>query len=236
MYCPYVQKGKRRLRILLVDDHTLFREGMRYLLQGLDSSLTIDETDAVNDAIAMLSAQDFDLLLLDLKMPGYDGLDSLHAVKEAADSVPVVVLSGEDSPALIRQAIESGAMGFIPKSSSHDLLMQALKLVLAGGVYLPLNAISENNAQYSIEQPRPKAEPVPVENEFHGLTPRQLEVLHGVVKGKPNKLIARDLNVSEHTVKAHLSAVFRALGAKNRTDAVYQAARMRVVFSDGQLI
>lgn len=209
---------------------------MRYLLQGLDAGLTIAETDTVTDAVKLLSTQNFDLLLLDLKMPGYDGLDSLHAVKEAADAVPVVVLSGEDSSALIRQAIESGAMGFIPKSSSHDLLMQALKLVLAGGVYLPLSAISEDSAQYSVSQPEVKAETVPVETEFNGLTPRQLEVLHGVVKGKPNKLIARDLNVSEHTVKAHLSAVFRALGAKNRTDAVYQAARMRVVFSDGQLI
>lgn len=209
---------------------------MRYLLQGLDAGLTIEETDTVTDAVKMLSTQNFELLLLDLKMPGYDGLDSLHAVKEAADAVPVVVLSGEDSSALIRQSIESGAMGFIPKSSSHDLLMQALKLVLAGGVYLPLSAISEDSAHNSESQPVVKTEPVAVEAEFNGLTPRQLEVLHGVVKGKPNKLIARDLNVSEHTVKAHLSAVFRALGAKNRTDAVYQAARMRVVFSDGQLI
>lgn len=196
---------------------------MRYLLQGLDNSLVIDESDTIDYAIKLMAESDFDLLLLDLKMPGYDGLDSLHALKAAVTTVPVVVLSGEDSPALIRQAIESGAMGFIPKSSSHDLLIQALKLIVAGGVYLPVAAISKT--------PIEVIEPVAEEHEFTGLTPRQLEVLKGVVKGKPNKIIARELNVSEHTVKAHLSAVFRALGAKNRTDAVYQAARLQVVLT-----
>jgi len=156
-------------------------------------------------------------------MPGYEGLDSLHAIKLAGITVPVVVLSGEDSPTLIRQAIESGAMGFIPKSSSHEVLIQALKLIVAGGVYLPVNAISK--------APVEEVESVTEEPEFTGLTPRQLEVLQGVVKGKPNKVIARELDVSEHTVKAHLSAVFRALGAKNRTDAVYQAARLQVVLT-----
>lgn len=219
------------MKILLVDDHTLFREGMRYLLQDLDASLSIDETDTVNDAVAMLSKSDYQLLLLDLKMPGYNGLDSLSAVKESADDVPVVVLTGEESPQLIRQAIESGAMGFIPKSTSHEELMQALKLVLDGGVYLPRNAILETRKNITEQA----SNQCPVEKEFDGLTARQMEVLGGVVKGKPNKVIASDLNVSEHTVKAHLSAVFRALGAKNRTDAVYQAARMRIVFSDDTL-
>lgn len=211
------------MRILLIDDHTLFREGMRYLLQGLDKSLVIDETDTIKQALSAVAATEFDLLLLDLKMPGYEGLDSLHAIKLAGITVPVVVLSGEDSPTLIRQAIESGAMGFIPKSSSHEVLIQALKLIVAGGVYLPVNAISK--------APVEEVESVTEEPEFTGLTPRQLEVLQGVVKGKPNKVIARELDVSEHTVKAHLSAVFRALGAKNRTDAVYQAARLQVVLT-----
>jgi DNA-binding NarL/FixJ family response regulator len=128
-----------------------------------------------------------------------------------------VVLSGEDSAGVVRAAIEGGAMGFIPKSSTPEVLIQALRLVLARGVYLPpavLDAAAEPPAGTGGEAA------------LRGLTPRQIDVLRCVIQGKSNKVIARDLDVSEGTVKAHLSSVLRAFGARSRTEAVYAAAKL----------
>ena len=205
------------MNVLLIDDHVLFREGLKFLLRSLDAALEVDEAGDCAGALEHAARRGYDLVLLDLKMPGVAGLDALAALREAIPAAPLVVLSGEDSAGVVRAAIEGGAMGFIPKSSTPEVLIQALRLVLARGVYLPpavLDAAAEPPAGSGSEAA------------LRGLTPRQADVLRCVIQGKSNKVIARELDVSEGTVKAHLSSVLRAFGARSRTEAVYAAAKL----------
>jgi DNA-binding NarL/FixJ family response regulator len=208
----------KAVHILVVDDHALLRGGLRFLLRSLDATLEMDEAGDCMQALERVAARSYDLILLDLRMPGTAGLDALDALRAAAPATPLVVLSGEDDPQVVRAAIERGAMGFIPKSSTPELLVQALRLVLAHGVYLPPAVLLSVRSV-----PAPVA---PGEMLLPGLTPRQMDVLRCVIRGMPNKAIARELDVSEGTIKAHLTLVLRALGAQNRTEAVYAAAKL----------
>ena len=212
------------MNILLVDDHALLRGGMKFLLRSLDADLEMDEASDGNQALELVALRSYDLLLLDLKMPGLNGMDALTALHTAVPDTPLVVLSAEDDPGVVRAAIEGGAMGFIPKSSTPDVLIQALRLVLAQGVYLPSTALEATQPIPATASTSEQAEST--ENVLPGLTQRQMEVLRCVIRGKSNKAIARELEVSEGTVKAHLSAVFQALGAHNRTEVVYAAAKL----------
>ena len=213
------------MNILLIDDHPLLRGGMRYLLRSLDADLEMDEAANGAQALELVAARSYDLVLLDLRMPGLNGMDALAALRAAAPGTPLVVLSAEDDPAVVLAAIEGGAMGFIPKSSDPEVLIQALRLVLAQGVYLP-PAVLQAPQPSQARAPSSSTPGSPGEAMLPGLTPRQMDVLRCVIKGKQNKAIARELDVSEGTVKAHLSAVFLALGAHNRTEAVYAAAKL----------
>ena len=215
------------MKILLVDDHSLLRGGMRYLLRSLDAELEIDEASNCEEALERVAGRSYDLVLLDLKMPGLNGLDALAALREAAPGMPLVVLSGESDPGLIRGAIDGGAMGFIPKSSTPEVLIQALRLVIAHGVYLPPLVLDEEYTARASERAVPRT----ASSVLPGLTPRQMEVLRCVIRGQPNKVIARELDLSEGTVKAHLSAVFQTLGAHNRTEAVYAAAKLGLLLT-----
>ena len=211
------------MNILLIDDHPLLRGGLRYLLRGFDANVEIDEAGNAEEALERVAASRYDLLLLDLKLPGLSGMEALAALRAAAPDTPLVVLSAEEDPRAIRAAIEAGAMGFIPKSAAPEALIEALRTVLADNVYLPpaaLCAARGETAPTRAARSEARSRPPP------RLTPRQMDVLRGVIMGKSNKLIARELEVSEGTVKAHLSAVFLILGAHNRTEAVYAAARL----------
>ncbi len=212
------------MKILLVDDHALFREGLKHLLKSLDAELALDEADDCAGALTLSERSAYDLVLLDLKIPGVQGLDALEALRRTRPDTPVVVVSGEDDPRVIRAAIERGAMGFVPKASTPEIMIQALRLVLANGVYLPPGVV---------DLAIPNGAPLPEllrggqgEVRLPGLTPRQMDVLRCVIQGKANKVIARELDISEATVKAHLSSVLRALGVNNRTEAVYAAAKL----------
>ena len=211
------------MNILLIDDHPLLRGGMRYLLRSLDADLEMDEANDGTQALNLVAARTYDLVLLDLRMPGLNGMDALAALRAAIPGTPLVVLSAEEDPGVVRAAIDAGAMGFIPKSSTPEVLIQALRLVLAQGVYLPATVL---DAAYPASAPLSSADQKPGKGVLPGLTPRQMDVLRCIIKGKPNKVIARELDVSEGTVKAHLSAVFLALGVHNRTEAVYAAAKL----------
>jgi DNA-binding NarL/FixJ family response regulator len=212
------------MNILLIDDHALFREGLKFLLRSLDAALNVDEAGNCAKALEQAAARSYDLVLLDLKMPGVEGLDALAALREAIPAAPLVVLSGEDNPGVVRAAIERGAMGFIPKSSTPEVLIQALRLVLARGVYLPPAVL--NGGALASKPVSAGSHTAAGQTTLPGLTPRQMDVLRYVIQGKSNKIIARELDVSEGTVKAHLSSVLRALDARNRTEAVYAAAKL----------
>lgn len=209
------------MRILLVDDHALIREGMKFLLGDIDETIELDEAGNCDEALAHAAERAYDLVLLDLKMPGTQGMDALTLFREHHPDLPIVILSGEGTPHLVRETIESGCMGFIPKTSTPQVFAQALKLVLAGGVYLPPDVLEPSRLEdHSGGHTRSGA--------IVGLSHRQLQVLRCVIEGKPNKVIARELDVSEHTVKAHLSVVYRVLDVHNRTEAVYAAAKLGV--------
>ena len=209
------------LKILLVDDHELFREGIKLLLANLDDDVVFVEAHSCAAALSLPDGAGIDVILLDFHLPGIHGFEALRALRQRYEEPAIVVLSAEENPALIVQAIDEGAAGFIPKTSSHAVMMAALRLVLAGGTYLPPHAL------LGPATPPPATPQQPQGGDLLGeLTPRQVETLKLAMQGKSNKVIAREMDVSEATVKAHLSASFRALGVHNRTEAVFSAARL----------
>lgn len=206
------------MNVLLIDDHALFRSGMRYLLAELDRAIDVLEAGSVAQARAYVG-RPVDLVLLDLQMPDASGDSAIGEIRAAFEQATLVVVSGEDAPALVRRAIELGASGFVPKSSSPTLLPHVLRLVLAGGVYLPPHVLRDR----ALAAAPAGGATVP---RLDGLSERQTEVLMHVLRGRSNKVIAREMAVSESTVKAHLTVAYRVLGVGNRTEAVYAAARM----------
>lgn len=210
------------MKLLIVDDHTLFRSGLVHLLQSLEPSPSVVESADLATSMQQLDTHDdLDLVLLDLKLADSVGVDSLIALRKHKPEVPIVVLSGEQSPKVIRRCIELGAMGFVTKSATHEELLRAIELIVKGGVYLPGDVMRYSHTTAGT------AELSDVEL-LASLSDRQREVLTNLLQGKPNKTISSRMNISENTVKAHLSAIFRILGARNRTEAVYFAARAGV--------
>ena len=218
------------MKILLIDDHTLFREGMRLVLSQLEPDCDIVEASTCRAAIEVANTRDdFDVVLLDLNLPDMGGFEALSILREEHPHMPVVVLSASDDRATVLEALDRGAMGFIPKSSSSQVMMSALRLVLAKGVYIP-PAVLNSTVPASIPAlPGPPARPMQADD--LGLTERQMDVLGLMVQGKPNKLICRDLGLAEGTVKTHVTAVLRALGVSNRTQAVLAVSRLGLTFA-----
>jgi DNA-binding NarL/FixJ family response regulator len=215
------------MNILVVDDHPLYRSGVAYTLQmtGLDDVNAI-ECASLEAAFQRLDAGlQADLLLLDLQMPGYAGLDSVRAVRSRRPEVPVLVLSGSEDPAIVHDCIELGAFGFVSKSAGSDQFHAALTRVLSGGVYLPA-------ASLSVAEPASPAQQDAWSRLGARLTERQRQVLLGIVQGKPNKAIARDLGLSDTTVKSHVAHILDALVVSNRTEAVYALARAGISIRD----
>ncbi len=210
------------MKILIVDDHALFRSGMVHLLQSLSPTPEVVESESLGNAKAILSTvSDIDLVLLDLKLNDAVGVDSLLELRKQATDTTIVVLSGEQDPTVIHRCIDNGAMGFITKSATHDELLIAISRIVAGGVYLPRDAMnSKRAARFAGERSDVAL--------LASLSSRQREVLAYLLQGKPNKTISNNMDISQNTVKAHLSAIFRTLGARNRTEAVYFAARAGV--------
>jgi len=206
------------MKVLLIDDHVMFREGMKFLLSDLDETLELVEAGTLEAALSALEEHGADLILLDLMLPDTEGMAALRRIRADYAGIPLAVVSGVEDPAQIRELIEEGALGFVPKTSSSDVLIAALKLIIAGGVYLPPVALDYV----------PPAQPDATRGQSldEVLSSRQSAVLQKAIQGKPNKVIARELDIAEGTVKAHLSLAFRALGVNNRTEAVFAAAQL----------
>jgi DNA-binding NarL/FixJ family response regulator len=200
------------VKILLVDDHALFRAGLRMLLATLEEDIHCLEAATVAQALELVVQHpDLELCLLDLALKNELGFGVIQSIKDTAPQAAVIVVSGSEETATIRSCIDAGAMSFIPKSVTPQVLTHALRRVLTGAVYLPDQVVSA--LQSPLEQ--------------LALSPRQLQVLHGLSRGLPTKLIARELNLSEHTVKEYIGAVFQALGVHNRTEAVIKASQLQ---------
>ena len=226
---PISRSWGKRMKILVVDDHPLIREALRHILSDLDGSLDLLEAEDCAAGIGLADQHpDLDLILLDLSLPGSSDLSALELFRSRFPAIPVVVVSAHDEHNLVLGALDAGAMGFIPKTSSKDLMINALRLVLAGGVYVPPQALPSADAPSTQGNPRP-ARPgaaAPVTPSDLGLTERQVDVLELMLQGKPNKLICRALNLAEGTVKIHVTAILKALNASNRTQAVLTASRI----------
>jgi DNA-binding NarL/FixJ family response regulator len=209
------------MHILIVDDHPLFREGLKTLLTALEPAVRISDAGTVAEAIALSAADAPDLILLDMNLPGPSRLDALRQVKAANEAASVVVVSGDEDPVLIRKAVDEGAAGYIPKTTDASLTIQALRLVLANGIYLPRAALAAG-APASVPAASSKAGGPP---EFSG---RQLDVLKRMLQGKANKVIARELDIAEGTVKAHLWSIYQALGVSSRGQAMYRVHELHM--------
>jgi len=213
------------LRVLVVDDHPLIREALRQVLKALDPAIILVEAAGMPEALAAADENErLDLILLDLTLPGADGFEALHALRERHPSFPVVVLSATERAETVMQALDAGAMGFIPKTSSNEVLLGALRLVLSGGVYLPAEVLRHSPAPAIGSKSGPAGAEVGYRD--LGLTERQAEVLALVVQGKPNKIICRELNLAEGTVKIHVTAILKALGVASRTQAVIAVGKL----------
>ena len=214
------------MNILVVDDHPLYRSGVVHTLQNTGMAVNVVECAALDTAFQRLEdGLAVDLMILDLQMPGYQGIDSVRTVRSRWPEVPVLVLSGNEDPSVVRACIDLGACGFVPKSAPSDDFTAALSLVLSGGVYLPATSLS-------VGSPATRAQQDAWSRLGAHLTERQRQVLLGIVQGKPNKVIARDLGLSDTTVKSHVAHILDALVVSNRTEAVYALARAGLTMRD----
>jgi len=202
------------MKILLVDDHKLVRAGLVLVLKQMEDGIELLEAGTGRGAIELANATpDIDLILMDLDLPEGSGLEALTAIHAKNASVPVVILSAMEDQAMVARAMSLGARGFIPKTSSGDVMVNSLRLVLSGGICLPpgYGEAASGDAQ------------------MPNLTQRQTEVLRHMAQGNSNKEIARELGISENTVRVHISAIISALDATNRTEAAYSAMRLGLI-------
>ena len=210
------------LKLLVIEDHALVREGLVQVLRQLGPDVVLFEASDGDAGLSVLKRErDLDLVLLDLALPGVDGLTTLPLVRKRFPSVPIVVVSAYDDPHTIARVLKHGASGFVPKSYPTDKLLDALRDVLAGNIFQPEQGVPVNTES---ELP-----PLPLTSETSpaefGLTERQAEVLSRLSRGKTNRDIAQELGLSEGTVKIHITAIFKALGVSSRTQALIAVAR-----------
>jgi DNA-binding NarL/FixJ family response regulator len=228
------------MKVMLIDDHPLILSALQAVIEGLGSDTTVIGASSARAARAILKAEsDFDLVLLDLHLGDADGFEVLVEFRATYPALPVVVVSASDRGSDVIRAIDAGAMGFVPKRASNETLFEALHMVMSGGIYVPPMTMGSEPAA------KPEGDTVPsvlrvVRESTHdsgfqtgavplgglGLTPRQTDVLALLLKGQPNKLIARELNLSVETVKDHVAAVLRTLGVSSRTQAVLAVSQM----------
>jgi len=212
-------------KILIADDHPLFREAITNVIEKSFPGCETIETEDLDTALSITQDNDeLDLILLDLNMPGMNGLNGLITLRNEAPTIPVVIVSAEEDKQIVLQAITYGAVGFITKSSPREQMTEALTQILAGNVYLPSDIIRSTQPD-NRRASRKDDNQIPPEL-LSSLTRRQLLVLERMSKGESNKQIAYNLNIAETTVKAHVSAILRKLNVHNRIQAVLSAGNI----------
>lgn len=205
-------------QIVIIDDHPLFRDAMKGALASVLVNATVREASSLDDGIKILDDdRDCDLVLLDLKMPGVQGLSGLAFLRAQFPSVPVAIVSGQEEPAVIRRALALGASGFIPKSTPAEEMRKAVSSILEGEVWAPPVAKQLTDDEREVDD---------LSKRLATLTPQQVRVLMMLRAGLLNKQIAYELDVSEATVKAHVSAILLKLNVDSRTQAVIAASRI----------
>ena len=213
------------MKVLLVEDHVLFREGLRLLLGEIDPDVDVTGVSSQDQALEKLKGIDFDLVLLDLKLGQESGLDALAAIKQDYPDLPVVVLSGSEATRDVRDAIGTGASGYIVKASSQEVLKHSIRLVLTGETVVPLPAsYATETVGAASNSDSNAADGGSSQGRLSSLTIQEVKVLELIRVGMSNKEIGRELGVIEGTVKVHVKSILRKLGAKNRTAAAIMVA------------
>jgi len=211
------------MKILVVDDHSLITDALSVLFLDLDPAAEVLTTRTADGGMDLLEKNpDLDLVVLDLGMPGVSGTSLLESMVAHSPEMKILVLSGQQDPRNVMRVLQLGAAGFVPKSMASDTLLAAVKFVLSGGVYIPADLLEEVNRVAMIGTPERPREVSATRVE---LTERQEQVLHLLARGAPIKIICRELGLSEGTVKTHVTAIYRAFNANNRTEALLAARR-----------
>jgi len=218
-----INSDHQLMHVLIIDDHPLFREGLQFLLSGLAGELNFSDATSLED-VSDEQLENADLVLLDLTLGRLSGSDAFEQLRERSVSGKIVVISSNDDAGLIKDCIDSGAAGYIPKTSEPSVLIAALQLILSGGIYLPPEAFTESVAPV-MEQDNPETS----QTLLTLLTSRQRKALQLASSGLQNKNIASQMDISEGTVKLHLSAAYKALKVHNRTEAVYKLSKHKLV-------
>jgi DNA-binding NarL/FixJ family response regulator len=217
------------MKILLVDDHVLFREGMRYVLQQLQGGVSeIFEAGNFPDGLKLAGQHpELDLALLDLNMPGSEGPISVKFFNQSYPHIPVVVVSGEDGYGIMEKVMNYGAMGFVCKNSAVPVMLGALNLVLAGGIYTPPQLLQVRDVVNG--KAKRRAGQHNLRAEEHGLTNRQLQTLTHIASGLSNREIAEKMCLAEGTVKVHIATIFQVLCVSSRVGAVRAAEKLKLI-------
>jgi len=216
------------MKILLADDHALIRSGLRCELAALADAIDFVEAWTADTLLRMFEQhRDLDLALVDLTMPGMEGARTIAALRTQYPAVPLVVVSGLNDSRQVQEVLRAGAVGFIPKSAVGQLVLPAIRLVLAGGQYLPPQLMSTLDAQDTLAAaPETQIQKPADSSRVEALSPRQEEVFALMAKGLSNKMIARQLNISEGTVKSHIATIFDVLRVHNRVSAIAEARNL----------
>lgn len=210
------------MKVLVVDDHALIREALHSVLKQLNREAVVFAASNGQQAMYIVEEHpDISFILLDINLPDRDGFSVLRELRERYATIAVVILSSSDDQDTVKRAFKLGALGFIPKTTEREVILNAIKLVFSGGVYIPSQMLEETRS------PRPTDAPT-ARDSFKGigLTDRQIEVLALLMKGRSNKVIAKTLNMAVPTVKNHITAVLKALGVASRTEAIIKVGKM----------
>lgn len=212
------------MKVLIADDHALFRDGLSLHLEQIDPQAVIFQAGNFSQAMKIIDDEKkLDLIIIDLDMPDMDWEEALKEIKEKTDGARLVIISASEDSRSIRKSMEYGISGYIPKRSDTKVLTGALKLILDGGTYLPPSVLDNGHAVSGYNSN------ANVRAKGKTLTNRQAQVLELVAQGMSNKQIAYEIGVSEATVKLHINALLRAVGATNRTQAVITAQKMGLI-------
>lgn len=203
----------KSMKVLIADDHAIFRQGLRAVLGSLSENVVAIEAGDLTTALRFAVDQLPDIILLDLRMPGMDGFRGISTLRNRVPGAPIVVLSASEESEDVFQALSAGASGYLAKSASAAVILEALRLVLVGGIYVPRELVANAELIVSSKTEAPR------------LTRRQTEVLNLIVEGHSNKEIAHLLQTSEGTIKAHVAAIMRQLGVRNRVQMLLAAER-----------
>jgi DNA-binding NarL/FixJ family response regulator len=218
------------MNFLVIDDHALIRDALRGVFNELKPASTVSEASNYRQAMRLLERNpNYGVILLDLHLPDRNGLTVIAELRERYPAISIVVLSGFNDYDNVVQALNLGAVGFIPKSAERAVMLGALQLVLAGGIYIPPDILNRASTAMASVPPVPAESQVdvrPVSPADLGLTERQVEILAHMIRGMSNKAICRKFDLAERTVKNHATAIFRALKVTNRTEAAFKAREL----------